>query len=178
MKEEKPGRVKIAGFIVMALLVLIDQLTKYAAATRLADAPKVIIPGVFELTYVRNYGAAFGILQNARSFFIAVTLIMIAIIVIVLRKVPDRKRYHALTIALFVLMAGATGNLIDRMMHTYVVDFLYFSLIDFPVFNAADIFVVCSVIFLIILMLFVYKKDDDLAFLKPEGKESKEEKKE
>ena len=57
------------------------------------------------------------------------------------------------------------GNLIDRVWHHYVVDFIYFSLINFPVFNIADCYVTVSVIIFIILILFVYKNEDDFAFL-------------
>ena len=177
MDQTKTPRMKTAGFVMMAVLVLIDQLTKYWAGTTLKAASIPLIPGVFELSYVENRGAAFGILQNANFFFLAVTLIMLAAIVGVLRKVPEEKRYTLFTLCLFGLMAGAVGNLLDRMMNGYVVDFLYFSLINFPVFNVADICVVCSVILLIILMVFVYRKDDDLAFLKPGPKADGDEKK-
>ena len=168
MEQSKTSRTKIAGFVMMALLVLIDQLTKYWAANNLKAASIPVIKGVFELAYVENRGAAFGIMQNANFFFLAVTLIMLAVIVGVLRRIPDVRKYRMFTLSLFVLMAGAVGNILDRMMNGYVVDFLYFSLINFPVFNVADICVVCSVILLIILMLFVYRGEDDLAFLKPE----------
>ena len=72
---------------------------------------------------------------------------------------------------LYVLVSGALGNFIDRIFRGYVVDFIYVSLIDFPVFNLADVYVVCGGILLLLLVCFYYKDDDDFAFLKP-GKRS------
>ncbi len=72
--------------------------------------------------------------------------------------------YTKLHITLVFIASGAIGNLIDRIRNDYVVDFLYFSLIDFPIFNVADIYVTLSSVFLVILLLFVYK-ETDLEFL-------------
>jgi signal peptidase II len=71
------------------------------------------------------------------------------------------------------IAAGAVGNMIDRVFLGYVRDFLYFSLIDFPIFNVADIYVTCATILLILLLLFYYKEEDDFAFLSPGGKKGK-----
>lgn len=65
-----------------------------------------------------------------------------------------------LYVTLVVLLAGALGNFYDRLFQGYVIDFIYFSLIDFPVFNVADIYVTLSVIVLIVMVLFVYKGDE------------------
>ena len=67
---------------------------------------------------------------------------------------------------MIILTAGAIGNFIDRLTRGYVVDFFYFSLIDFPVFNIADMYVVCSGILLVILVCFRYKNDEDYDFLR------------
>lgn len=72
--------------------------------------------------------------------------------------------------SLFFLTSGALGNLIDRIRLKYVIDFIYFSLIDFPVFNVADIYVTVSMIVLLLLVLFYYKDEDDFAFLSPKKK--------
>ena len=85
-------------------------------------------------------------------------------IVYVLLKTPNQHKYVKLHIALVFIASGAIGNMIDRLKLDYVVDFLYFSLINFPIFNVADIYVTLSAIYLVILLLFVYK-ERDLEFL-------------
>ena len=79
-------------------------------------------------------------------------------------KIPFEKKYTKLQTALVFIAAGAIGNFIDRVSYNYVVDFLYFKLIDFPIFNVADIYVTVFAIYLAVLLLFVYK-ESDLEFL-------------
>ena len=147
------------------LLIAIDQTTKYFAVTNLMNqTPWVIWEGVFELHYLENRGAAFGMLQGQKLFFVLISVIILAVILYVLIKVPYQKMYTKLHITLVFIASGAIGNLIDRIRYDYVVDFLYFSLIDFPIFNVADIYVTLSSIIVVILLLFVYK-ETDLEFL-------------
>jgi len=75
-------------------------------------------------------------------------------------RMPRVKKYNVLNYVLLFLIAGAIGNYIDRIINHYVVDFIYFSLIDFPVFNVADCYVTVSVIILFFLVLFYYKDED------------------
>ena len=89
---------------------------------------------------------------------------MLAILAFYYNRMPVKKRYLPMRIVGILLGAGAVGNLIDRMMQKYVVDFLYFKLIDFPIFNVADCYVTMGAILLAILILFVYK-DEELGFL-------------
>lgn len=155
----------IGGFIGTMILTLFDQWTKHLAVVHLANNnPLVLIPGVFELRYLENRGAAFGIMQNKIWIFAILTIIYLCAVVWIFFKIPRVKRYRMLHIIAVILTAGALGNFIDRIRLGYVVDFFYFSLIDFPIFNVADIFVVISFILLAICILFVYK-DDDFAFL-------------
>ena len=162
----KKKKLQLAVDILLALLLItVDQTTKYFAVTDLMDQkPKVIWDGVFELHYLENRGAAFGMLQDQKVFFVLIAVIILAVIVYVLIKVPYQKMYTKLHITLVFIASGAVGNLIDRLRYDYVVDFLYFSLIDFPIFNVADIYVTLSSIYLVILLLFVYK-ESDLEFL-------------
>ena len=147
------------------LLIAVDQISKYFAVTNLMNnQPWVIWDGVFELHYLENRGAAFGMLQDQKILFILIAVIILAIIVYVLVKAPYQKMYTKLHITLAFVASGAIGNLIDRIRYDYVVDFLYFSLINFPIFNVADIYVTLSSIYLVILLLFVYK-ESDLDFL-------------
>lgn len=148
-------------FCSAAIMVLLDQWTKHLAVTYLKDHdPFVLIPGVLELRYLENSGAAFSMLQNQQWFFYILTAVFFVICILVIRKIPLKKMYRPLTACLTVLCAGAAGNLIDRIAHRYVVDFIYFSIIDFPIFNVADIYVTAGVIVLIVLVLFKYKDDD------------------
>lgn len=172
---QKAFRLTLAAEAVLtALLVILDQATKLAAVSALKDGgPFVLIPGVFQLQYLENRGAAFGLLQNARIFFLAVTLIALAAVIYVLVRLPLKRKYIVLRFLMVLIAAGAVGNMIDRVFLGYVRDFLYFSLIDFPIFNVADIYVTCATILLILLLLFYYKEEDDFAFLSPGGKKGK-----
>jgi len=155
----------IIDFLLTAILIAADQATKYFAVHRLkGQAPYPVVDGVFELHYLENRGAAFGMLQNQKVLFILIAMIILAVIVYVLFKTPYQKMYTKLHITLVLIAGGAIGNLIDRLRYDYVVDFLYFSLINFPIFNVADIYVTLSSIYLVILLLFVYK-ESDLEFL-------------
>lgn len=151
--------------LLLILLIAADQITKYYAVTILKDKQSLAIwENVFELHYLENRGAAFGMLQGQKVFFVLIAVIILAVIVYVLLKTPYQKMYTKLHISLIFIASGAIGNLIDRLRFDYVVDFLYFSLINFPVFNVADICVTASSIYLVFLLLFVYK-ESDLEFL-------------
>lgn len=161
-KKEKLFAVDV---LLMVILVAADQITKFFAVVNLKDQPPwVLWQGVFELQYLENRGAAFGMLQGKKVFFVLTSVIVLAAIVYVLAKTPCQKKYTKLHITLVFIASGAVGNLIDRIRYDYVVDFFYFCLIDFPIFNVADIYVTLSSIILAVLLLFVYK-DSDLEFL-------------
>lgn len=147
--------------LVMAALILLDQYTKNMAVLRLKDKPAFnIINGVFELHYLENTGAAFGMLQNQRFFFIFVEVIVLTVIAYILYKTPNRKKYILMHILLSLIAAGAIGNMIDRVKLNYVVDFIYIVLINFPIFNLADIYVTVATAILILALLFYYKEND------------------
>lgn len=151
--------------ILLIGLIILDQYTKGLAVLKLKNkAPFVIINNVFEFYYLENRGAAFGMLQNQKFFFVFVAIIFLIIIAYVLIKCPNKKQYISLHILLTAISAGAIGNMIDRVLNNYVVDFLYLKLIDFPVFNVADIYVTVATFLLIILILFKYK-DNDFDFI-------------
>lgn len=148
----------IAGIV---LLVLLDQYTKNLAVMYLKDKPAFnIISGILELNYLENKGAAFGMLQNQKAFFIFVAFVILGVIGYVLYKMPDEKKYRILHVLLSLIAAGAIGNMIDRIRLDYVVDFIYFVLINFPIFNVADIYVSVSTVVLVLLLLFYYKEND------------------
>lgn len=152
----------VAGFVVL------DQVTKYLTVVNLKnDAAFPILKDIFELTYVENKGAAFGIFQEKRWFFILITIMVLVFILYYYFKLPRNRKYNPLKFSLILIVSGAIGNLIDRVRLGYVIDMLYFKLINFPVFNVADSYVVVGSILLMLLIMFKYK-DHDFDFKKNE----------
>ncbi|MEE0954679.1 MAG: signal peptidase II [Eubacterium sp.] len=160
MKTNKYKRCFIS-LIIIAILVAFDQFTKHLAVSRLmVRGPVVLIRGVLELRYLENIGAAFSMLLGKRTFLLTLTVVFLIAAFWFFIHIPDEKHFRPLSYTIIVLIAGALGNMIDRIANGYVVDFIYFSLIDFPIFNVADIYVTLSVIALIIEILFFYKEED------------------
>lgn len=156
----------LTGSVSFVILIPIDQLTKWLAVVNLKDKePFIIIDGVFQLRYLENRGAAFGMLQNRQFIFVAGAAVVFLIVAFFYVKMPQESRYLPLRICSVLLCSGAIGNMIDRLRLNYVVDFFYFNLIDFPIFNVADCYVVAACIFFVLLILFYYKEDDDFAWL-------------
>jgi len=151
----------LAFLIFIAVLVLIDQWTKHLAISSLKNSePFVVWKNIFEFSYLENQGAAFGTLQGQRIFFLIFAPIASVALFYFALRLSNRKKMIPVVVCFLFIIAGAIGNFIDRLTLHYVVDFLYFKLIDFPVFNVADIYVTCSCIVLIILILFKYKEED------------------
>ena len=147
--------------IAIIVFVLLDQWTKYLAVTHLKNKPSIVIlDHVFELQYLENRGAAFGVLQNQRIFFLIITIVILAAVMILYKRIPDDTRFIPLKLCALFICTGAIGNMIDRFINGYVVDFFYFSLINFPIFNVADIYVTVSTFVLAFLILFYYKEED------------------
>ena len=133
------------ALISFVILIIIDQWTKALAVEHLMNQkPLVLIPGVFQLHYLENRGAAFGMLQGQRFFFVVIAILVLAAITYIYFKLPWQKHFHYLRAVGIFVAAGAVGNLIDRVSLGYVVDFFYFELINFPIFNVADIYVTCA----------------------------------
>ncbi len=135
-------------YVIALIVAALDQLIKWEVATHFAvNSGKVLLPGVLELLYVQNRGAAFSILLNQRVFLTVVALIVIAVIMYVNRRFARHKR--SLQLALGFLLGGAIGNLWDRIVHGFVIDYVYIEAIHYPVFNLADSSIVLSVLYLI-----------------------------
>lgn len=150
--------------IVVALLVF-DQFTKCLAIVNLKGQPAyVLIDGVLELQYLENRGSAFGMLQNQKFFILFVGMVFMAVILFFLFKLPEHKKYTKVHVLLSVIIAGGIGNMIDRIRFDFVVDFISFVLINYPIFNVADIYIVVATIILFVLFVFVFK-EQDLEFL-------------
>ena len=155
----------IIGIILLIILIVLDQFTKRLASTYLMDTAGIdLIPGVLRLQYLENTGMAFSLFEGQMILFYVMTIVLSLAIIWCMRKLPVSNKFNFVYFLFVALLAGAIGNFIDRVFYKYVIDFIYFVLIDFPVFNVADIYVTLSVITLIILIFFVYK-DEDFEFL-------------
>ena len=162
----------LIGFVI---LVGLDQWTKGLAVKHLMNQPPFVIwDGVFELLYSENRGAAFGMMQGKQFFFFLIALVVLAAVVYLLWKMPVTERYMPMAVCLMMVSAGAVGNMIDRIGQGYVVDFLYFKLINFPIFNVADCYVTISA-FLLILLVFFYYREEEMACFSLRMKEEKSE---
>lgn len=159
-KKNLLRKTNIIFFIMFVLLTFIDQISKYMATRFLKEKDIILIPDVLELHYLENKGAAWGIMQGKMWILVPVTFVVLAVIFIVFLKLPHARQFTLLRFCLTLLAAGALGNFIDRIMNQYVVDFIYFSLIDFPVFNVADCFVCISAALILYCLLIKYKDED------------------
>ncbi|MBO5176116.1 MAG: signal peptidase II [Lachnospiraceae bacterium] len=160
----------LAHILVCFVLVLFDQITKVLARTYLKTAPFALWEGVFELHYHENRGSVWGILQGKVDVLLLASVFIFALLIYVYVKMPKTKEYVPLFWVLVVMIAGAIGNTIDRVFFGFVTDFLYFKLINFPIFNVADCYLtVCA--FLTVLLTFTKYKEDEFTFLSPKRKE-------
>lgn len=152
----------IASILFVILLVVLDQASKIylTLVNKTSPIDLEVIRGFFRITYTCNDGAAFSILKGKRVFFIIMTIIVVCLIVYYLLK---NKVYWVEKYSLLLIISGAVGNLIDRIMYGYVIDFLDFIIFgyDFPVFNIADSFITIGAIGLIISILFLNKEGEN-----------------
>ncbi|MGO1369535.1 MAG: signal peptidase II [Senegalia sp. (in: firmicutes)] len=141
-------------YIIPILIIILDQVTKYLAVIKLeGKAPIVLIDNFLQFNFVRNYGAAFGILNSQRTFFLIITVIIVCGIIFYIKKYNNTK---LMNYSLVMIIGGAIGNFIDRLRIEYVIDFIdinFGNIYDFPVFNIADSFIVIGTILLVILVL-------------------------
>ncbi|MRM87960.1 signal peptidase II [Faecalicatena contorta] len=152
------------------VLIVLDQFTKWLAVVHLKDQePFVIWKGVFKLEYLENRGAAFGIMQDRQILFAVGAVVIVCLIGFIYGRMPHTSRYYLLRICAVMICAGAIGNMIDRLRLNYVVDFFYFELINFPIFNIADCYVVVACILFAFAILFYYKEDELSCFSLKKG---------
>jgi len=140
--------------LIASLVIIVDRLAKYLVFSGFFEGQSVpVIPRIFHLTLVLNTGAAFGLLKNKNQFFIISSLIVIALIVayVFFGKCRDLVMLSALGL----ILGGAIGNLTDRLLFGYIIDFLDFRV--WPVFNIADSAITAGSL-LLILRLFFDKK--------------------
>ena len=155
-RKTKKDTIMSAFFIVF--LVIFDQITKFTAAHFLKNQPAIpLIKDVFELQYLENRSAAFGMdpisllhklfsfsvfeenptlyFSFRMGFLVIFTFIIFLFLIVIYLRIPNTKRYRYMNWILLFLIAGGIGNFVDRVVHRYVIDFFYFKLIKFPIFN-------------------------------------------
>lgn len=151
---------KWSAMLLLAILVVIDQITKYIASVCLQGKDAfVILKNILEFRYLEggNTGAAFGILQG-KTIALGIVSVLVAIVLLAIYiKISKIEKYKGVSIALLFMIAGAIGNGIDRLLHQYVIDFIYVKVINFPIFNVADCYVTLAAVALFLLIAF----DDD-----------------
>ena len=152
----------MTAVLILAAIIAVDQITKYIAVTKLMPVGSVtFIEGIMDFTFVRNFGAAFGILQGAKIFFVVITAALAVVTVIAFKKMPKTKGYGLVRLSLLFILGGAAGNCIDRLARGYVVDFFDTAFMEWPVFNVADIFVVLGAVLMAFTVLFVIKDNPE-----------------
>ena len=138
----------IIMFIISFIILIIDIISKRLVVNYLMDSESIsIIDDFFRITYAKNTGIAFSFLEGHVWFIILMTIIVIGFII---KYVKDNDINKKELVGYSFIIGGAIGNLIDRIMYGYVIDFLDFNILgyDFPIFNLADSFIVIGVVIL------------------------------
>lgn len=150
MKKEFIKYFKYISIIV--LLVIFDQVSKFFALKYLVNSDIAIIKNFFSLSFIKNTGAAFGLMSGNIILLILLSLFLIWYLIKELRK-NNTNKYNV--ISLVMIIGGSFGNLIDRVARGYVIDFFSFRIFnkDMPIFNIADILITLGVIILIIVII-------------------------
>ena len=145
----------MTAILIIIITIFIDQMCKYASTTYLYNKePIILIENFFKLNYVKNYGAAWGILKNQRYLLVVITILVVISLAIYIKL--NRNLYKLSRISIAFIIGGAIGNLIDRVKMGYVIDFLdinFGKVYDFPVFNFADSFIVVGTFLMMYLIL-------------------------
>lgn len=155
--------------IILAVLTFGDQISKFAASAELKGKDKIIIwNGFLSFEYLENRGAAWGVFSGRIIFLTLLTIFFTLILFVIIIKIEKAimftndkiKLFSAIQFLLVLLVAGALGNLVDRLRFGYVVDFIQFEFMDFPIFNIADCYVTVSALLLVVILLFFLKEED------------------
>lgn len=149
-------------FLCIAFGIFLDQWSKYLAVVHLKSSAQTVVVWnkILQLTYLENRGAAWGLGEGKQMLFLLLGVAVLLVIACMYVRIPYTKRYIPMRILFALFVCGAVGNMIDRALHGYVVDFFEICFINFPVFNVADIYVVCAAIGIIIFGCFFYNDED------------------
>ena len=151
----------ILPIIAVVILILLDQGTKFWALASLKPIHNMtLVEGFMDLTFVENRGVAFGMFSGQRWFILLLTGVIAAGLIWFYMTMPKKKEYLPLRVSLVLVLAGAVGNIIDRLFRGYVVDFFEFTFFEWPVFNVADMCIVCGAILGAVYYLWLYEKYD------------------
>ncbi|NHN33191.1 signal peptidase II [Paenibacillus agricola] len=151
-------------YVIAAAVFLLDQFIKGSVVRYMELGQSIpLIKGIFHLTSHRNRGAAFGILQNQRLFFIVVTIAILIGIILYLRKVYKSQPF--LSVALAMVMGGALGNFVDRAIKGEVVDMFEFKFINYPIFNMADALIVTGFTMIILDNIRKWRQEKNTSIL-------------
>lgn len=151
-------------FFIALMVLLLDQSTKWLVVHKMDLYESIpVIHDFFYLTSHRNRGAAFGILQDKIWLFILITVVVVAFIIYYLWKLKNESA--GMSIAFALILGGAIGNLVDRILKGEVVDFLHFQFgsYQFPIFNIADSSIVIGVALLLILTFFTAEQKESFS---------------
>ena len=168
----------ILPIIIILLLAVIDQITKYFVIKYISYESNEEIPVIGDLlvlTHIHNSGAAWGSFTGKIPFLLIITAIVTAALIYVYHNIVDKKGFMPIKIGIIAILGGALGNLIDRIRFGYVTDFIYVKVINFPVFNFADICVTVSIFVLLFLFIFKYKNEDFDVILGEKNKKKQDE---
>ena len=160
MKKKTLLYLKMIAFVV--ILVILDQISKFVATANLMGKSKyIVIKGLLSFNYLEggNKGAAWGIFSGKILMFVIISIFMRNITGIMCNE-GKSATLMVLQYTFGMLMAGAVGNLIDRVVNGSVVDFICFEFIDFPIFNVADCYVTVSCILIVVMCLLKLKEED------------------
>ena len=154
-------KIHIIPILIIGLLTAFDQLTKFiiTSSFELYES-KPAIKNFLSFTYIQNRGMAWGMLQGKRVIFVALTIVILLLCFAIYSNIADKSKYRILRANMIILIAGALGNMLDRIKLGYVIDFFEVKFIEFPVFNVADIYVVVSMIMIFILIMFKYSNEE------------------
>ena len=158
------GSRAVRWYVLALVIIIVDQWTKWLAETNLTfHDPVPVIEPFLNWTLAYNYGAAFSFLADAggwqKWFFSGLALVMSLFLIIYLIKAP--RKATLLSLGLAMVLGGAVGNLIDRLLHGHVIDFIHVHYADvwhYPIFNIADVGISLGVLLIVIDMLFLEKK--------------------
>ena len=146
-------------FIYIVFILILDQISKYFVY--LYKPNIILIKKVLSITYAKNNGIAFSMLSENRFFIILISFVLISLFLYIIYKDMKKDNNKFKLILYAILLGGILGNLLDRLIRGYVIDFISIKIFTyyFPVFNLADICITVGVILLIIYMLFIEKEN-------------------
>lgn len=147
---------------VVLLVVLCDIVSKYLVVQLLVPLGHsvTVIPNVIDFTFVKNFGAAFGMMSNSRWIFMSVSVVFIFVLIYVLNQSYSKSKLYNISLAM--ILGGGIANMIDRIFVGYVVDFIEVTFIDFAVFNIADSCITIGAVLFAVYLIFF----DDAFFVK------------